>query len=197
MINYKVFLLLLVLCGGWCSFCTVEKDTDDLESTILKVVKAFREKDAGTVNGLICAELGLQIIHRPGAHDYYRSVDKIYFKEPDPNFMPDFDLPDDYRLQFDTLPTFSCDDYSWSKLGLFCDTTAVNRLYSRILQSINRYDLGHVPESDIEAWKAIEDKSKRVIFSAPDFNSLIFHLTWIDGQWRLSMLDLLTDDCST
>lgn len=197
-IHFKYFLALPLIVSLLLACPKIESQNDqaELKSTILQVVKAFKEKDAATLNQLIDKDKDLHVIFRPGVFDIYRKTDKIDFDKPVPTYFPYRDFLTDYNLKFESLPTYDCENYEWSKTGLYCDTTKRDFLLSKTAENMKRFDLLDVPESEIELFKEIEKNSRRVVLTDDQEGELIFYLTLINNKWYLTILDRVTSDCS-
>lgn len=169
---------------------------NDFDETIITVVKAFKEKDASTLNDLINNDIGLIILFRRGIPDEYEKTDKIDFEQPIPGYLPYSDFSTDYQIKYQSLPLFDCNSMKWSKSGLYCDTIHIDHLLSTIALNLEANKGVTVPESDIEKFIDIENKSRRIVLSDEDGGELVFYLTMIDDKWYLTILDRVTSDCS-
>lgn len=197
-VNYKYLIFVFVVTGLLFSFQSkvCKNNNNDLEKTIIQVVKAFKEKDTKTLNKLISKEKGLIVLFKRGAFNEYSKTDKIDFDNPAPEYPPYFDFSTDYKLTFNILPTFSCDTMKWSKNGLFCDTTTIDNLLSTTAQNLKKYREDNISESEIKAFEELEESSRRIVLSDNEGGELIFYLTFINGKWHLTILDRLSSDCS-
>ena len=189
----KYIILIPLFCGILFSFKTNE---NDFEWTVIKVVKAFKEKDASTLNGLINNDIGLIVLFRRGSPDEFSRTDKVDFKKPVPEYLPYFDFSTDYKIEYRTLPIFDCDSMKWSKTGIYCDTTQIDCLLSTTAQHLEAYKGVKVPDSEIEEFIKIENKSRRIVLADNDGGELIFYLTLINNKWYLTILDRVSSDCS-
>ena len=169
---------------------------DNLENTILKVVKAFKEKDQAKLNQFVSKENGIITLFRRGVFDEYQKSDKVDFENPVPKYLPYFDFSTDLKLSFESLPTFDCDKMEWSKTGLFCDTTKVDNLLSKTARSLKKYRNDNISEKEIESFKILEKESHRIVLCDENEGELIFYLTFVDNKWCLIIIDRVTSDCS-
>lgn len=192
----KYSAIIFLICGLIFSFKTVEKRQHSIEKTIIKVVKAFKEKDTTTLNSLILKEKGLIVLFRRGVFDEYTKTSKIDFDSPVPEYLPYFDFFTDYELKFDILPTYDCDLFEWNKHGIYCDTLHINKLLSTTAINLKEDREDNIPESEIYSFKELEKKSKRIVLSDSSGGELVFYLTLIDDKWYLTIIDRLTSDCS-
>ena len=193
-LNVKYYFLLLI--GLTFFSCSAQKESDNLENTIVKVIKAFKEKDELTLNKLVIKEKGLITIFRRGVFDEYQKSEKINFENPVPEYLPYFDFSTDYNVAFESLPTFDCDSLKWSKTGLFCDKNKTNRLLSNTAKSLKEYRKDKISEKEIQSFEELEKSSQRIILIDNNEGELIFHLTFINKKWYLTIIDRVTSDCS-
>ncbi len=191
-------IVILLFSGLLFSFQLKENqnDNNELEKTILQVVTALKEKDTLTLNKLIPKDKGLIVLFRRGVFDEYRKTDKIDFDNPVPEYLPYFDFSIDYKLSFNSLPTFDCDKMKWSKYGLYCDTTTIDNLLSTTARNLNKYREDNISEFEIKTFEKIEKSSRRIVLADNDGGELIFYLTLINGKWYLTILDRVSSDCS-
>lgn len=163
-----------------------------LKVTIFKILKAFQEDDAITINKLISKETGLYVIFRRGTMDEYLKIDQIDFKNPVPEYLPYSKTSHYNKIEFEKLPTFDCATMTWNKQGLFCDLSTQNSLLSNIAKNRNEYTNEHISYNQINTLKELERHTERIIAT----NELIFHLTLIKNIWYLTVIDRATSDCS-
>lgn len=189
----KHIILLSVFIGLLFSFKT---NGNDFEKTVIKVVKAFKEKDASTLNGFINNKEGLIVLFRRGIPDEYLKTAKIDFKQPVPEYLPYPECPTDFKIKYQSLPIFNCDSMKWSKTGLYCDTLKIDFLLSSIARHLQATKGIKVPDEEIQKFIEIENKSRRIVLSDNDGGELIFYLTMIDKKWYLTILDRVSSDCS-
>ena len=168
----------------------------EFEQTIIKVVRAFKEKNETALNSLISKEKGLIVLFRPALFDEYSKTDKIDFDIPVPGYLPYSDFVTDYKLIFASLPTYDCNSMKWSKIGLFCDTTIVDNLLSTTAWNLKKYREDNIPEYEIQAFEKLEKNSRRIVLSDSFDGELVFYLTLINDKWYLTILDRLSSDCS-
>ena len=64
--------------------CSVQKKEENLEDTIRKVVKAFKEKDEANLQEFISKELGVITLFKDGVHTTYLKTNTLRFKSSTP-----------------------------------------------------------------------------------------------------------------
>ena len=196
--KFKYLITIFLIAGLLYSYQSkeIQNNNHGLERTILQVVKAFKEKDATTLNKLISKDKGLIVLFRRGVFDEYSKTDKIDFDNPVPEYLPYFDFSTDYKLSFNSLQTFDCDTMKWSKIGLYCDSTTINKLLSITARNLKKYREDNISEFEIKAFEKLEKSSRRIVLSDNDGGELIFYLTLINDEWHLTILDRVSSDCS-
>ncbi|PHN05728.1 hypothetical protein [Flavilitoribacter nigricans] len=191
------FVLLAFWMASVIPLISLPKPEPQFEDHVQEVMRAFRQKDTRALNEMIHPERGLMIVFRPGVFNNYYHFKEVDLNEPHPHYLPEITDSVDHQIAYESLPTFSCDEYVWNKTGLFCDTTSVDHLLSRTAQNRIRYDLGEVTDEEIQAFTDLENNSRKVVLADNVGRSLMFSLTPIDGKWYLTIIDLVRNDCST
>jgi hypothetical protein len=192
----KIYILFL---STWALFSCTNHNTDKkLEETINKVVKAFKEKDAASLNTLIHPDYKLAVVYRSGVFDEFALAERIDFDNPVPNYFPYPNFSTSYPIRYETCPTYDCDEEKWDKYGLFCNPKQVDHLLSATAKNLNEYvEENMVSAEKIEGFVKLEEKSKRVVLVDEKGGTLIFYITPADGNWYITVLDRVTGDCSS
>ncbi len=170
--------------------------SNDLETSIIEIVKAFDEKDTTTINELIHPDFGLVVLFKLGVFNEFQITKRIDFNSPIPPHMPYFDFQPTSNLQYDPLPNFDCETNEWNKEGLYCDTTQTDSLLSTTAQNLIEFRKDKIDPRTISSFKEIERNSHRVVLVDHNGNSLVFYVMKIKNQWYLTVLDRVSDDCS-
>lgn len=167
-----------------------------LEETITNIVTAFKEKNAKTINNYVSKENGIAVLVRYGVLDNYKIIDSINFKNPTPNYLPYAEPVPNTKIIYNTAPSFDCNTYTWSKKGLFCDTLKTNTLFSSTVKNL-KYELSSTTyNKELKYALDLEKISHRVILVDKNDEDLIFHLSYINKKWMLTLIDRVTTDCS-
>jgi hypothetical protein len=195
----KFTALALLMVGFVLMFNSCKPATQpnaSLEAAIVKVVKAFKAQDAATLNQMIAPDKGLTVLFRRGILDEYTNIKAIDLKNPvvEYQFFTDYTVVE--QVSFEALPTFDCENLIWSKYGLFCDENAVDSILSTAALNQIEYGGQVIPETDINAFKALEKDSRRVVLADAKGGELVFYLTKMQDQWYLTLIDRVTSDCS-
>lgn len=197
-----VFTATALFCGLLAVSCSPTPSApsapapDSLDKVIATVATAFEKQDAATLNSLIDKEMGLTVVFRRGTFDELQTISAINFAQPVPEHVP-FPVPAKVAaVQFQALPTYDCEAMTWSKSGLFCDTTQRNTLLTTTVANRAEFGLDTLPPATVKAYADREARTRRVIFASTDGKTLIFHLTQSQGRWFLTLIDRVTDDCS-
>ena len=187
--------LVLFFCGLLFSCQTKENKNGNLGSTIVQVVKAFKEKDAPTLNSLIPKDKGLIVLYKPGTMVKYGKTDRIDFEKSVPEYLPNFHFVTDYKIKFENLPTYDCETMKWSKQGLYCDSVNIDSLLSGTAVNLNKFGGDSISEFEIKTFVDLEKNSRRIVLSDNDKGDLVFYLTLINNKWYLTILDTVSSDC--
>ncbi len=164
-------------------------------AALQKVVSALANRDSVGLSPYIDQKTGVYILNRPGIMDSYKHSSTIGFAD---STYPNGPFYDKVKLGNCSTPTFPLFDYEkWSKTGTFVDTTDIDHLLSKIAIQLNSEIPGHVDTKKITEFKALENRSRRVVIAASDDNELIIYLSYIKNKWVLTIIDKVTADCST
>ena len=156
-------------------------------------MKAFKEKDASTINSLIPKDKGLIVLFKPGTMNKYGKTDQIDFEKPLPEYLPNYHFVTDYKIKFESLPVYDCEALKWSKYGLYCYSVNIDSLLSGIAVNLNKFGGDSIPESELKNFVDLEKNSRRIVLS--EKGELVFYLTLINDKWYLTILDTVTSDC--
>jgi hypothetical protein len=187
--------LVLFICGLLFSCQTKEIKKSNLESIIVLVVKAFKEKDASTINSLIPKDKGLIVLFKPGTMNKYGKTDQIDFEKPLPEYLPNYHFVTDYKIKFESLPVYDCEAMKWSKHGLYCDSVNIDSLLSGTAVNLNKFGGDSISATEIMSFVELEKTSRRIVLSDNDKGELVFYLALINNKWYLTILDTVTSDC--
>lgn len=100
-------------------------------------------------------------------------------------------------ITYETLPEYDCAGESWSKKGCYVDTTRTDPMLSGIATALRDYfELEWITENLITEIKALENKSRRIVIVNEIGESLVIYLSYYDNNWYLTIIDLVSNDCS-
>lgn len=172
---------------------TVLDSTRTADDVIHAFVKAYAQKSNAGVNALIHPDLGLKIIHRPGAADTYTKVDSMDFAHPIPHYYPYPKIVSDYALSYGKVPVFDCGTEKWNKSGMYCDTTNRPNQLTTIMNFEKDYEPNKYSNAVLQEIQAQEKASYRVVSTTE--TPLVFHLTKYKGAWYVTVLDRAYGSC--
>lgn len=141
---------------------------------------------------------GLYLVYRPGAMDTYHPMKKLDNEYP-------YRLEDHpvnatglkrYPLAYGKLPVFNCDNNTWNKRGFYADTLKRFSPVSQIVAFRKQYEELEITKSEMNAIRLIEKGSRKVIYTGRSGDGIIFYLYHSKGKWFLSIIDIVTTDCS-
>lgn len=170
-------------------------ETSAFESTVYKVIEAFRTKNADMLKDITSTK-GVIVLYRTGVFNEYTRINKVDFNDPVPGTFPYPVVLASYNIKFETLPEFNCGNMEWNKYGLYCDTIRKDTLLSGAPLNLKKYRGDNIPDAEINAIKELERKSRRIVLADKQQGDLIFYLTLIDNKWQLTAIDRITTDCS-
>lgn len=180
------------------SFCFGQTKEQKFKSTIDQIVSAFARQDSSKLAQFINKEIGVYQLDRIGVFDHYNHFTSISFsKTKYPQVL--FNQSKNIKLlplKYSTLPTFSCDKGSWSKTGLFVDTTKTDHLLSKICKDRNKNVPDSIPKKTIQFFYDLENKSRRIVLIDNSGTELVFYLSYINNKWSLTIIDNVSSDCS-
>lgn len=170
----------------------------DFVSTVNDLVKAFSLQDSARVARYIHKPTGVYLLFRQGVFDNIMELNSISFSDESfPQVM--FKEAKGIKalpLKFSPLPKFNCDQSTWSKQGLFANPKQADHLASTICKTRNKLVPDNIPTTKITKLYNLELKSRRVVLTGKEYQSLIFYVSYINGKWYLTMVDHVTCDCS-
>ncbi len=163
---------------------------------------AFQKRDEAMINSLIHPYLGVRFIYAPGAVDFIYKEQGVSFDYQALGWPDDwaeyrfYDIvASDKKVRYEALPDYDCSEERWDKPdGIYCDTTAVNRLLSSIAQAHNEWFDGKWTEKEIDCLIKLEDISREVVVLGSK-GHFIFYMTRYDDDWWLSAIRFY-DPCS-
>ena len=189
---------IISLCLFLNSCCFGQIKEQKFKSTIEQIVSAFARQDSLKLIQFINKEIGVYQLDRIGVFDHYNHFKSISFsKTIYPMVL--FNQSKNIKLlplKYSTLPTFSCDKGSWSKTGLFADTTKTDHLLSKICMDRNKNVPDSISKKTIQFFYDLENKSRRIVLSDNSGSELVFYLSYINNKWFLTIIDNVSSDCS-
>jgi len=182
-------------------------------NTLKNVIKFYNEKNETELNKLIHPKKGIYYLFRIGAPNVWVNKKNVCLsedcKEDDSfglqywhkNMLRKQVIEKDYSVKYENYPKFCFgDNQEASKEGIFIDTLTTNRLLSKtITESIELFGKEKT-KREVKIANLLENESRRIVLSnnTESFygGHFIFHLTYIEGGWYLTLIDLITTDCS-
>lgn len=174
------------------------------------VLQSILENDTARFNTFIQPEIGLYVVYRTGAFDSYSNIQKTEDDETVSFRFGVFEIQEKQDLkasiQYGTLPVYDCDgpmdrdEDGWSKRGYFADTTNQYTPVSLVAADRKEYFEEELSEKERIAIATVEENSVKVVFTGEEdveygHGGVTFYLIYDDGQWWISVLDWLFNDC--
>jgi len=167
-------------------------------AAIQEIAIAFSMQDSAKISKYTSKEIGLYQLDRVGMYDHYNHFKTLTFSGTTyPKIL--FRNAKDIKLmalEYSSLPAWDCDKEVWSKKGLFVDTTKIDYLLSKICKSRNKFGPDTIPEKKTQFFYELETKSRRIVFYDNDGIELVFYMSYLNGNWYLTIVDNVSSDCS-
>ncbi len=189
----RKIILVLGLFAALPSFGQFNKEPE-FEYTLLQVFLGLINRDSVWLSRYIDKNTGVYILNRIGVNDTYKHFPSLGFTDTTYPNAPFYDRAHLRKPSYSKLPSFDCEQ--WSQTGTFIDTMQTDHLLSNIAKRLNEVSPGQVDVKTIDAFYALENKSRRIVMAANEGNELIIYLTYIGNRWFLTIIDKATCDCS-
>lgn len=165
--------------------------------TVKQVVLAFSKQDSAALAKFIEPKTGLYQAHLLGVYGNYTKHSTVSFVDSAYPLMTMTQTKDIQvlPLKYARLPVWDCDEETWSKTGLFADTTRTDHLLSNICKERNKESPGDVSQKTIQYFYNLENKSRRLVLFDKNKMELVFYLSYINGKWYLTIVDNYSSDC--
>lgn len=177
------------------------------EETVYTLIDAFAKRDKETIGSYINNDIKLATIYRMGAANNFSFLDEPDLDpettNPLMNYRP-INVPEsDYKIEYGKSAMYSCDTEEWNlPPGLYCNKNTVDRVFTSAIRLYIDYDMKyndseyHISEKEYQAYKDLENKSRKIYLILEDGDDLVFSLSWINNKWYLTILDRVAGDCS-
>lgn len=177
------------------------------EETARQVIIAFQQRDNAKINALIDKKVGMYVLYRIGAGVDYKWMKSFDINKPIPGFNYllgqvgwfSEHIPVDKEFDHHTEAEYVCEK-GWDHAGFFVSYTGTNNALLTF-SMVNGADNGdQASDTRIANARRLELQSERVVAVPKKWgDGLIFHLSELHGLgkgWSLTLLDLVTEDCS-
>ncbi len=173
------------------------KDTD-LKAAIIKIIKAFQNRDENTLNSLIYKDFAFTVIYCQGIYPNLVSIPKISFDNPVPDFLGssyDSDIATedkvDYTLNLIKFEGSDANKNRWKKRpGIYIDTQYRDNFLSSKAKLFNESFGGDMWSlKEIAAFEEIEKHSCKVVLIDNDLESFTFYVAQMGKEWYLTAID--------
>ncbi|WP_434662493.1 hypothetical protein ACMYSL_09925 [Klebsiella sp. MISC125] len=178
------------------------------EETARQVIIAFQQKDNAKINALIDKKTGLYVMYRIGSGYDHQWMSHFDINQPIPDFYYQMGrvgwfsehIPTDKEFDYRTEVHYVCDK-GWDHAGFFVSYTGfANTLLTFSMANETLAGGDQASNTRIANARRLELLSKRVVaVPTKSGDGLIFHLSELHGLnkgWSLTLLDLVTEDCS-
>lgn len=194
----KYIMLCLLSINLSMSALAQQSKEQQFVKTVNALIKAFSTQDSVAVAKYIHPKKGVTLLFRQGVFDNVMDLKTISFKDegfPQVMFTACKGIKS-APLKYATLPKFDCGNTRWTKQGLYVNTKRIDHTVSTICKTRNELVPDNIPNATIQNYYNLEMKSRRVVLTGKDYTNLIFYVSYVDGQWYLTIFDEVTCDCS-
>jgi hypothetical protein len=192
----STIILLLLFLNNFSFEQTTKEQV--FKTTVQNIVIAFSKQDSVTIAKYTISKIGLYQLDRIGVFDHYNHFKTLSFSDstyPQVLFQQSKNIKL-LSLKYSSLPTWNCDSESWSKKGLFVDTTKTDHLLSKICKYENKFRPDNIPDKTIQFFYDSENKSRRIVLYDNNGIGLVFYLSYLNDKWYLTIVDNVSSDCS-
>jgi hypothetical protein len=180
-----------VIPKGW-----VDPKDDKFKKTAESVINAFTKGDSATLNKFIKPGVGIYYIGRLGVFDRIEHGFTIEHGYGGSETYDGFIGIKHKPLVYSSLPDYECGPEAWTKQGTFADSTQSDSLLTSTAKWQNKYGDQKYSKVKISEFRNLEQNSRKVVVTVVTGRSLVFSLTYIEGEWWLTIMDFVSDDCS-
>lgn len=172
-----------------------EKEKDFI-AAVNAILNYLNRIDSSGLEKYIDKKTGIYIIGREGVFDRIYMDTNLYVYYHGTTLINYYKGLQFGKIQYSALPRYDCSSEKWSKQGTFVDTTNTDTMLSFTAKTLNKYGIGYLTAEDISVMQKIESVSRRIVVANNKKQSFVFYLSFIGKLWRLTIIDLVTDDCS-
>lgn len=178
---------------------------ESLEETARQVIIAFQQRDNAKINSFIDKDTGMYVMYRIGAGDDYKWMKQFDIDTPVPGFhyllgevgWHSEHIPAVSEFDHRTKVQYVCEK-GWDHAGYFISYDDAMLSFSMANDSLERGN--NISDSEIANVRRLEVLSHRIVAVPEQWgDGLIFHLSELHGinkGWYLTLLDLVSEDCS-
>ncbi len=193
-IRFLFSFILFLAVSGIISAQNVKEQS--FTQSVKEVVQLLVNKDSLGIKKYIDKNTGVFLIFRPGVMDNYVNFESISFND---QVYPNFIVPANIKItkvKYGKLPTYSCENERWSKIGCYVDTTVVDHLLSNTAKNMAEYLEVKIEKQEIDRLFNLETISRKVVIVNQSGDGIVLYLSYIKNQWYLTIIDEVSDDCS-
>ena len=190
------FILVWLLFEGMGARAQDQKEERFVE-TLNAIIHGFSSLDSVAVNKFVHQENGLYLIDRVGVYNHINHFKKVTFKNLKYPLVL-FSNAKSIKISkpfFQALPVWDC-TRGWSKWGVYADTTQTDHFVSHFCKTDNKLEPGRYTLNTIHFFHKLETASRRIVAADKSGKELVFYLSFVEGQWYLTILDFASTDCS-
>jgi hypothetical protein len=190
-------LLIAILINTSTVFSQNEKE--ELFATAVKqVVEGFSKEDSTALSRLTDSTIGVYLLDYGNTYLKYEHVKTVRFSEVGKWHML-FSQAENIQLsvlQYAPLPQWIFSSESWSKTGLFVDTTQTDHMLSAGCKFKNKSEPDSYPQKTVDFFWQLESVSRRIVLQDKVGKEIAFYLSYLHNKWHLTIVDKATSNRS-
>lgn len=168
---------------------------DEFENEIFKIIRAFAKRDQKTLNSYVDRNIGIYLVPGPGTLLHFERLDSIDFSNSYVTYHQFVKkVENEYRINYENLPTFDCESFTWNKYGLFVANEYGSILTGIIENPQNAVEGKIYSEDEIKTIRNIDKITKSIILTQKD-GDVHFGLAKLNGKYIITFLDIHESYC--
>jgi len=193
----SILLLSTLLTASVTAFSQSEKEKL-FAITVKKVIDGFSKEDSSLLSRFTDSTTGVYLLDYGNTYLNFEHRQTISFSEIGKWHML-FSQSENIHyspLQYAPLPKFIFSSESWSKTGLFVDTTQTDHMLSAGCKFKNKYEPGSYPQKTVDFFRQLESVSVRIVLQDEAGKEIAFYLSYLHDKWYLTIVDKATSNRS-
>jgi hypothetical protein len=195
----KHVVIVALLMGVCLGFGQNKKEETEFRKLCSEIANAFAKENMVDVNKYINPDAGIFVIIRPGAIDDVISQKKMDEKNPFAIKYPykDASAVKKHTVKYGEAPKFNCGTMKWNKAGFIADSISHYNRITEIMDFRTKNENAKYSEENISKKDLIEKRMRKVTFTEiTKKHGLVFYMSYINGKWYLTVVDITEGLCA-
>jgi hypothetical protein len=197
-VHFKYYISVVLVIYRVLAFGQDKKTEAEFSKTCSEIVNAFAKKNIAGLNKYSNTNTGVYIISRPGAVSVFTRIkkfdDKTFFALKYP--YRDTTAIKKHTITYASAPRFDCGDMKWDKMGFVADSSAGYKPITEIMDFREKYEHEKYTAEDVDKKNETEKRLRKVVYTHIAKNhGLVFYMSFIQGKWYLSIIDITAGSC--